>query len=412
MLFSQLIFTPEKSAPANATTINHKLLTQAGFVRQVMAGVYVYTPLGLRVLRKISDIVRKEMEGMGSSEILMSALSPKSNWQVTGAWDSVDVLFKLNSQTNKEYALGFSHEEVVVPLLKEVISSYRDLPKSVYQIQWKFRDELRAKSGILRGREFLMKDMYSFHATHEDFEDYYGKAKEVYLKTFERLGLDAKVTEASGGSFSEKISYEFMVLTDAGEDDILYCPDCGYCVNTEIATQGLTEGSECPKCKKTKMVGAKASEAGNIFDLGTAKSAPFGLTYVDGKNAEREIYMGCYGIGISRAMGIIVEKHADDKGIVWPENVAPFQYHLIALGEDEAILKKASEVYEKLIGQGKEVLFDERRNLSAGAKFAAADLIGCPNRLVISPKTGIEQIELKKRGSNDSRLIEINRLSL
>jgi prolyl-tRNA synthetase len=367
-------------------------------------------------LRKIENIVRQQMDSFGSQEIHLPALHPKANWVTTGAWDTVDVLFKLKSRTDREYALGQSHEEVVVPLIKEFIHSHKDLPSdpqhalSVYQIQWKFRDELRAKSGILRGREFLMKDMYSFHTHHDDFLSYYAAAKDLYLQTFALLGLEAKATQASGGNFTTKKSYEFMVLTDAGEDDILFCDHCDHCLNLEIAPSGLQAGSLCPQCQQGILHQARASEAGNIFDLGTGKSLPFDLNYTDAQGKLCPVYMGCYGIGISRAMGIIVEKHADTAGIVWPPHLAPFPLHLIDLG-GSAQAEQAQAIYQKLHQQGREVLWDDRPAVSAGVKFANADLIGCPFRLVISPQTGPDQLELKPRSSSQSKLLTLDQLT-
>ena len=409
MKYTQLLFAPQKQAPANAETMNHRLLVQAGFVRQTMAGVYTYTDLGLRVLNKIAEIVREEMLALGSHEILMPALTPKANWVTSGGWDAIDVLFKIKSQTNREYALAQSHEEVVTPLMKEVIQSSKDLPKSIFQIQWKFRDELRAKSGILRGREFLMKDMYSFHLNEEDFLQYYEAVKKVYMRVFERLGLRAYMTEASGGNFTKKISYEYMVLTDAGEDNILYCSGCNYCVNEEIADEDLKKSRICSKCGGRLEV-ARASEAGNVFDLGTKFTQAFDLSVRGGKNGKEKIYpvMGCYGIGISRAMGIIVEKWADEKGIVWPESVAPFKAELISLG-DEKSLAIAQDLYQKLSKAGIEVLWDDRADVSAGVKFAGADLIGCPWRLVVSPKTA-GKVEVKSRRSDKTELLMANEI--
>lgn len=393
---SQLSFVPDKNPPANAETVNHRLLVQAGLVRQLMAGVYIYTPLGLAVLRKIEAIVRRGMLALGMQEILMPALHPEANWRQTGGWDKIDVLFKIKSQTGKNYALGQSHEEVVTPLMKEVIHSYKDLPQAVFQIQWKFRDELRAKSGILRGREFLMKDAYSFHLTQEDFENYYQKVKDAYCKIFAELDLPVKVTEASGGSFAEKISYEYMVVTEAGEDDIFYCPKCNYCINSEISE---IKDDVCPKCG-AKLVQARASEAGNVFDLGQKFTKAFELTVNAADNQKVYPTMGCYGIGISRAMGIVAETHHDEKGLIWPENLAPATVYLIGLGEAQT---KANEIYQNLINSGVEVIFDER-DLSAGAKFAAADLIGCPWRVVVSAKTG-DKLELKSRKSEEVKLV-------
>ncbi len=262
MRYSQTIFKTLRQAPKDAETINHKLLVQAGFVRQLMAGVYTYLPLGHRVLNKISQIVREEMDAIGSQEVLMPMLHPANIWKQSGGWDSIDVLFKLQSRTKKDYALSQSHEEVVTPLAREFINSAKDLPLSIYHIQWKFRDELRSKSGIMRGREFLMKDMYSWHLTQEDFEKYYALAKQAYLKVFSRLGLAAKVTEASGGSFTDKVSYEFEVLTEAGEANIMYCDKCDYCVNIDDFKK-----DNCPKCSN-KLKASKAAEVGNVFDLG------------------------------------------------------------------------------------------------------------------------------------------------
>src|SRR3989339_783351 len=299
MKYSQMFAKSLKSAPANAETINHKLLVQAGFVRQVMAGVYTYLPLGLRVLNKISQIVREEMDAIGGREVLMPLMHPASIWKTTGGWDSIDVLFKLQSRTKKDYALAQSHEEVVTPLAMEFLHSHHDLPLSLYHIQWKFRDELRSKSGILRGREFLMKDMYSWHIDQADFDRYYQKAKEAYLTIFSRMGLTAKVTEASGGGFSEKISYEFEVLTDAGEANILYCDSCEYCVNIDDIDKHK-EGDKCPGCQKDDLKHSLASEVGNVFDLGQKYTKAFDLKVTNEKGESVYPIMGCYGIGITR----------------------------------------------------------------------------------------------------------------
>jgi len=394
---SQLAFSTSKNPPAKVDTINHQLLVQAGFVRQLMAGVYTYTPLGLRVLRKIENIVRQEMNALGAQEILMPALHPKANWLTTGGWNEIDVLFKLKSRTNREYALGQSHEEIVTPLAKELINSYKDLPLALYQIQWKYRDELRSKSGILRGREFYMKDMYSFHRDQADFEKFYQQSKNAYLKIFKQLNLTVKVTEASGGNFSDKISYEFMVITNAGEDDILYCDACSYCINKEIAQ--VKVGSPCPKCG-VALKQAKASEVANVFDLGQKFTKAFKLQYADQDGQQHFPIMGCYGIGISRAMGVIVEKHHDQRGIIWPATVAPYPAHLISLEGGEELAKK---IYQTLLKNGIEVLWDDRQR-SAGKKFADFDLIGIPIRLLVS-KRNQKQIEWQTRTQTRAELI-------
>jgi prolyl-tRNA synthetase len=396
---SKLFSKTERFAPKDEEALNAQLLVRAGYVDKLMAGVYSYLPLGLRTLRKIENIVREEMDAVGGTEVLMPMLHPKTIWETTGGWDRIDVLFKVPSRTEKEYALGQSEEEVVTPLVMRRVQSYHDLPVAAYQIHWKFRDELRAKSGLLRGREFFMKDMYSFHENQEDFDRFYAEVKRAYFKVFERLGLVAKATEASGGSFSEKISYEFMVLTDAGEDDILFCGACDFCANTEVAKQ--KEGEDCPKCGKDKLAKAKASEVGNVFDLGQKYGKDFDLSF-KGRDGEKHYpVMGCYGIGISRLMGVIVEKLHDEKGMIWPSSVAPFQAHLLEIGG-----ASGEKIYENLQAQGIEVLYDER-DASTGQKFADADLIGIPWRLVVSPKTG-DQVELKRRDEADARLMSLD----
>ena len=403
MQLSLSSFTPLKNPPASADTLNHKLLVQAGFVNQLMAGVYTYLPLGLKTLNKIRQIIRDEMDAIGGQEIHMPALIPTNNLKKSGSWENVDILFKLNSQTGKNYGLGFSHEEVITPLAKEVINSYKDLPTAIYQIQWKFRDELRAKSGILRGREFEMKDMYSFHETQADFEKFYEQVKQAYLRAYTKVGLTAKVTEASGGNFTKKISYEFMVLTDAGEDDILYCDACEFCINTEIAK--VKAGDNCPKCQASQLQKARASEVGNVFDLGQKYSQDFDFKFTDKNGAQHYPIMGCYGWGTTRTMGVIVEKFADDKGLIWPKAVAPFAVQLISLKGGEEL---AAQAYQQLQAAQIEVLWDDR-DLSAGHKFAAADLIGCPVRLVISQKTN-GQVEWKNRTSDETKLLSLNEI--
>ena len=401
MLQSKLFTKIERNAPKDETTVNAQLLSRAGFVSKLMAGVYSYQPLGLRVLRNIENIVREEMDAIGGEEVSMAMLHPKSIWKTTGGWDAIDVLFKLKSRTDKEYALGQSEEEVVTPLVMRYVTTYKDLPKAVYQINWKFRDELRSKSGLLRGVEFLMKDMYSFHETQEDFDRFYGIMKQAYFKVFDRLGLVAKATEASGGAFTEKISYEFMVLTDAGEDDILYCDACDFCVNADIAKQ--KEGGSCPRCGKAKLKKARASEVGNVFDLGKKFGEKFDVGFLDRGGKKQYPIMGCYGIGISRLMGVIVEKSHDERGIIWPENVAPFRAHLLALGGADGM-----PVYEQLKKADIEVLYDDR-DISAGQKFTEADLLGIPWRLVISPKAGDGKIELKRRNEEKAEIVDIEK---
>ena len=382
---SGLFTRTRREAPKDEVAKNAQLLIRGGFVHKEMAGAYSYLPLGLRTLTKIENIIREEMDALGGQELRMATLHPSEPWKQTGGWDNVDVLFKLQSRTEKEYALGQSEEEIVTPIVGEYAVSYKDLPVAVYQIGQKYRDELRAKSGIMRGREFGMKDMYSFHETQEDFDRFYQLAKEAYLRIYSRCGLVAKVTEASGGAFSEKLSYEFMVLTDAGEDDILYCDSCTHCANVEVSQQ--KEGDTCEKCGKGTLALGKASEVGNVFDLGQKYPKALGFTYKDKEGKDQYPIMGCYGIGTTRLMGTIVETMADDKGMVWPESVAPFRFHLVSLAPDDAeVLALADSLYNDLTKKGVTVLYDDR-GLRAGEKLNDSDLIGIPIRIIVGKET-------------------------
>ncbi len=381
---SQLFTTTRKEAPADETAKNAQLLIRAGYIHKEMAGVYSYLPLGVRVLSRIEAVVRDEMDRIGGQELRMATLHPSEPWKQTGAWDKVDVIFKITSRTEKEYTVGQSEEEIVTPIAREYATSYKHLPLIVYQIGQKYRDELRAKSGIMRGREFSMKDMYSFHETQEDFDRFYEVAKQAYLRVYSRCGLVAKATEASGGSFTDKLSYEFMVLTDAGEDDIRYCTNCSYCANVEVSSEAT--GAQCSRCGSGTLAEARASEVGNIFDLGKKYARDFSFTFKNAAGEAVEPIMGCFGIGITRLMGVIVEAHADDRGLVWPESVAPFAVHLVRLGEREEVVRAADALYDALLTQGIDVLYDDR-DLRAGEKFADSDLIGIPRRVIVSERS-------------------------
>jgi len=400
MRLSQLISKTQRQDPAQETALNAKLLIRAGFIDKVAAGIYTYLPLGIRVLAKISQIVREEMDNIGGQEILMPVLHPKENWQKTGRWDGFDVLFKVKGEAG-EFALGPTHEEIVVPLTKKFIHSYLDLPKYLYQIQTKFRDEPRAKSGILRGREFLMKDLYSFHANESDLNDYYKKAKGAYDNIFKRVGLEAIETEAAGGTFS-KYSHEYQVINTNGEDTIYLCPQGHTAKNQEI----IEDQTECLECGK-KLNIEKATEVGNIFKLKTKYSEPFELYYTESNGSQKPVLMGCYGIGISRIMGTVVEVKNDKNGIIWPKSVAPYQVHLISIKDQESSIKNEEEVYQKLTKAKVEVLWDDR-DVSAGEKFADADLIGIPVRLVVSKKVGDGKIEWKNRESDKTKIISFD----
>ena len=409
MKYSNLFGKTSKSAQADADSANAKLLTQGGFVAKQMAGVYNYLPLGLRVLTKIQNIIREEMNSVGGNEILLPAMTQESSYVQTGR-DKMDILFHLQGRDESELVLNPTHEEVVTPLAQKYVFSYRDLPVAVYQIQNKFRNEPRAKSGLLRGREFNMKDMYSFHVSKEDADDYYEKVKEAYFKVYARLGIGdiTVLTYASGGVFS-KYSHEFQTFAEVGEDTVYYCSNCCVAVNKEIIDE---QKDACPECGSKKLAERQAIEVGNIFKLGDKFSKPFGFVFKDSDGRDKPVEMGCYGMGPSRLMGALVEVFHDEKGIIWPKAVAPYAVHLVSLGADENVKQAAEKLYEKLSDKCVEVLWDDR-DASAGEKLADADLIGIPTRLVVSKKT-LEQksVEVKERNKKLAEMVKIKDLLL
>lgn len=401
MKFSELFSKTQRDISKDEVSINAQYLIKGGFISKQMAGVYTYLPLGLRVLRKIEKIIRDEINSIGGQEVLMPTLTQIENYKLTGR-DKIDVLLRTKLHTGSEIILNQSHEEVVTPLVKQFVNSYKDLPKYVYQIQTKFRNEPRAKSGILRGREFIMKDLYSFHKDKEDLEKYYDLVIESYLKIFKQFGIDAILTYASGGTFSQ-YSHEFQVITDAGEDEIYYCPNCHVAVNKEI----IAEQKVCPKCGSSKLEVKKSIEVGNIFKLDDKFTKAFDFKFVDSDGKTKPVIMGCYGLGLGRSMGSVVEVNHDDNGIIWPTQIAPYYIHLISLGQDDV----AEKIYKDLAREGYEVLFDDRQDATAGQKFSDADLIGLPLRIVVSKKTLEKQsVEIKFRNQEKANLVEIKNL--
>lgn len=387
-------------------SVNATLLQKGCFIDQTMAGVYSYLPLGLKVLQNIEQIIREEMDTV-AAEILLPALVPKKIWETTGRLETVDVLFAAGpanrgsrQRNDSSYILNSTHEDTLTPVVQKYMGSYRDLPFAVYQIQTKFRNEERPKSGLLRGREFRMKDLYSFHASDSDREQYYNLIKKVYVRIFERLGLgdDTVIALASGGDFTTDYSHEFQTKVDSGEDTIFYDEATDTYYNKEVAPPELIE----------KSLGITTCEVGNIFPLGTKFTQAFGYTFTDKTGQQLPVYMASYGIGSSRIMGVIVEKFHDDRGIVWPKAVAPFMVQLVAItGNNDAIKDRADAVYEKLRAAKISVLYDDREGTTAGGKLADADLIGCPWRVVVSAKTG-EQIEAKQRQENSAKLTSLD----
>ncbi len=396
-----------KEAPKDEKSINAKLLIRAGFIDKLSAGVYTYLPLGLRVHNKIENIIRKKMNAIGGQEVLMPVLHPKEIWEVSDRW-KVKEMFKLKARGDKEYGLGWTHEEVLINLVKKMASSYKDFPFYVYQIQTKFRDEPRAKSGILRGKEFDMKDLYSFHTSEKDLDKYYVKVKESYFEILEKLGIrdETYLTLASGGTFS-KFSHEFQTVTPAGEDIIYICQGCNLAINKEVKK----DYPLCPHCQKKNFKEEKAIEVGNIFKLGTKYTKPFNFEFIDKNGKKKLVVMGCYGLGLSRLIGTIAEVYHDDKGLIWPDKVAPFQVHLIEIKGSAKVKATAEKIYNNLKKANWDVLYDDREDKRAGEKFADADLIGIPWRVVISEKTlEKDSIEIKRRSGKEPKIVKMNTL--
>ena len=377
---SKLFTKTRREAPADEVSKNAQLLVRAGYVHKEMAGVYSYLPLGFRTLNKIVQIIREEMNAIGGQELLLSSLQNPELWKRTDRWDQ-DVWFKTSLNVGGELGFGWTQEEAITHIASQHVSSYRDLPFAAYQIQTKFRNEERAKSGVMRGREFLMKDLYSFHADQEDLDAFYEKAAEAYRTIFRRIGIGDStfMTFASGGAFS-KYSHEFQTLCKSGEDTIYVSREKGIAINKEVLTDEVLADL---KLERGSLEEAAAVEVGNIFKLGTRFADPLGLSYLDREGAKHPVVMGCYGIGPSRLIGTITETLADEKGLVWPESVAPFAYHLVSLGKDgDEASKMADALYDDLTAAGIEVLYDDR-DLRAGEKFAESDLLGMPKRIVV-----------------------------
>ncbi len=397
MKLSKLFTKTSKSVPTDETSKNAQLLIQAGYVYKVMAGVYAYTPLGLKVLENVKQIVREEMNGIGGQELIMSSLQKRSTWEETGRWDDevVDVWFKSLLKDGTEVGFGWSHEEAVIEMTKQYLSSYKDLPINVYQFQTKLRNELRAKSGIMRGREFVMKDMYSCSVDAAQHDKFYEDCIEAYKRVYDRLGIgkDTYVTFASGGAFT-KFSHEFQTICDAGEDVIYLHREKNIAINEEVLDDATLADLDV---KREDLEKVKTAEVGNIFNFGTQKSEETNFVFTNEQGEQQHVYLGSYGIGITRVMGVIVEKFADERGIVWPEAVAPAKIYLARLGNGDKVVEAADELYAQLTSAGTSVLYDDR-DMRPGEKFADADLLGIPYRIVISEKT-IEagNIEIKAR---------------
>lgn len=466
MYQSQLFAKTKKEASKEAQTISHQYLLRGDFIDQTAAGIYSFLPLGWRVYRKIENIIREEMNDLGGQELSLPVLVPKNLWEETGRWQTIDPpLFQVKDRHKKEFGLGSTHEEVITDLVRRRVKSYQDLPLALYQIQNKFRNEMRATGGLLRVREFMMKDLYSFHQTEKEAMDFYQQAQKAYFRIFERCGLKAVMVEASSGTIGGSLSHEFMILAETGEDKILLCSKCGYGVNIEKAGRV----KNCPQCQG-KLEKKSAIEVGHAFYLADKYSRTMSAFFAAQDGRKKPIMMGCYGIGLGRLMATIVEAHHDDKGIIWPKSAAPFDVHLLALwSKKEEVNKKIKETAERIYrvltsqnlagaesrrkpgaegeieplsltsvrtpgtggfkqedpkredskylnglitAQGRriEILYDDRQK-SPGEKFAEADLIGVPLRLVVSEKTlAKNSVEIKRREEKEGKLVEISNL--
>ncbi|MGA2666556.1 MAG: proline--tRNA ligase [Patescibacteria group bacterium] len=397
MRYSKSLIKTQRETPKEADNISSALLLRGGYIDQEMSGVYSLLPLGWRVITKISQIIREEMDAIGGQEIFLPALQPKELWEESGRWNTMDPpLLKLKDRHDKELALGSTHEEVIVDLVQDRISSFKELPQMLYQIQTKFRNEQRFTGGLLRTKEFLMKDAYSFHADQKEFEAYYEKVIIAYRKIFKRMGRDVHLVSSHSGSIGGKKSNEFMLLSETGENTIYICGACDYAVNVELTS----DLDKCPSCGGA-VKSLKAIEIAHIFMLDDLYSKKMNAAFTDSDGKMKNFIMGCYGIGIPRLMAAIVEVSHDDYGIIWPESIAPFKTVLIDLTDG-----KADKVYEKMVQSGLDVLYDDRET-AAGVKFADADLLGIPYRLVVSEKTG-EKIEVKKRTEKETKILAVD----
>jgi prolyl-tRNA synthetase len=411
MKISQLFTKTRKNHPTDETSKNAQLLIRAGYIHKVTAGVYAYTPLGLKVVENIKQIVREEMNDIDGQELIMTNLQTKEPWVQTSRWDDeiVDVWFKTKLKDQTVLGLAWSHEEPIIEMMKQFISSYKDLPVSVYQFQTKLRNELRAKSGIMRGREFVMKDMYSMCADSTQHDKYYNSTIEAYKKCYKRLGIgdDTYVTFASGGAFT-KFSHEFQTVCENGEDTIYLHRGKNVAINEEVMDE---ESLKKLGIKRAELEEVKSSEVGNIFNFGTEKSQQMDFKFTDKNGKEKFVHLGSYGIGITRVMGVIAEKLSDDKGLVWPESIAPALVYFVPIGEDKKIIEAAENLYKKLQSSKVEVLYDNRADAHAGQKFKDADLLGIPYRVVLSEKSLAQsKFELKRRQSDSLEMVSESEL--
>jgi prolyl-tRNA synthetase len=407
MLQSKLFAKSKKSVSAEAQTISQQLLLRADFIEQSFAGVYRFLPLGFKVLKNIEAIVRQEMEALGGQEVCLAALQSKALWEETGRWETFDPpLFKFKDRHEKEIGLGSTHEEEIVDIFRHRIKSYQDLPLALFQIQTKFRNEMRPSGGLMRTREFLMKDLYSFHAEEKEAAAFYEKVKASYFRIFKKCGLNPLCVQADSGTIGGSESNEFMVVSEIGEDRILVCAKCGFSANIEK----IGEVKKCPQCGMD-LAEKRAVEIGHIFKLGDKYSKVMKADFTDKAGQSHPVIMGCYGIGLPRLMAMVVESNHDEKGIIWPKTVSPFAIHLVPIEANARVKKAADKIYQELQKEGLNVLYDDREGKTAGEKFAEADLLGTPWRIVVSERSlKNNSAEIKERKRKEAVLVSLSRV--
>ncbi len=396
-----------KEAPKNAEVKSHKLLTRSGMIKQTAAGVYSYLPLGHRVMKKIEAVVREEHDQIGCSELIMPALQPRDLWDESGRWDDFGpALMRLKDRKERNFCLGPTHEEVITDLVRDVIDSYKKLPLALYQIQTKYRDELRPRFALMRGREFVMKDLYTFSDSQEDLERWYERVSEVYTRIFKRVGLDTRIVASDTGDIGGDQAHEFMVMSEVGEDTITYCEACSYAANQEHS--GLDDGDECPECGG-RITTAMGIEVGNIFKLGTKYSESMNAYFTDRDGKRKPLIMGCYGLGVSRTLMAAVEQHSTDESIVWPKAITPFDIHILPLALNDDEKRETSEEVQTTLGAHFDVLYDDREE-RPGVKFKDADLIGIPYRVVLGKALEEGKAECIDRYTGETELVPLEDL--
>jgi len=403
-MLQSLLFVPTlKDAPKDAEVKSHRLMSRSGLIKQTAAGIYTYLPVGYKIIKKIENIIREELDMIGCSELLMPALQPSDLWKESGRWDKYGPeLMRLKDRKERDFCLGPTHEEVITDVVRDHINSYKKLPIGLYQIQTKFRDEMRPRFGLMRGREFIMKDLYTFHESEEDLDVWYKKVTQAYINIFNRCGLDTKIVASDTGQIGGDEADEFMVMSEVGEDTITYCMSCSYAANQEHS--GLEEGDKCPLCGGTIKT-AKGIEVGNIFKLGTKYSEAMGAKFLNKDGQQKAMIMGCYGIGISRTLMASVEQHSTEDAILWPEELKPFDIHIIPVNtKDETQSNLADSIYKELLSNGYQVLLDDRQE-RAGSKFKDADLIGIPIRIVVGKNAIDGNVELLNRNADEKVLV-------